>query len=155
MIEQLIPRMMEIWSVFMLDPKVYFPLIGEWLLVLVYFIISGDTEDLADVYAAGITLGFVGFELLPFHDINLGDTTVFLSVALMVYGALLIIAAASGVIPGFIARILGMPSAISFPTLLVILFFESYVPIDMITLIFIGVPFLLLEAVKLIRQLTH
>jgi hypothetical protein len=155
MIEQIIPRIMEIWSVFLIHPKVYFPLIGEWLLVLIYFIISGDTEDLADVYAAGVTLGFVGFELLPFHNITFGDTTVYLSIALMVYGVLLIILAASGSIPGIISRILGMPSAISFPTLLAILYFESAVSIDLLTILIIGAPFLVLEIIKLIRQLTH
>tara|TARA_Y100000310_G_scaffold273417_1_gene288869 strand:- start:269 stop:751 length:483 start_codon:yes stop_codon:yes gene_type:complete len=149
---EIISRMGLLWETFLIEPKVYFAIIGEWFLVLIYFSISQDKEAMADVYAAGVTLGFIGFEILPFHNINFADQTVWLSFGLMLYGLMLIIFSACEKIPNILAKILGMPSAIGLPTMLVVLYFESQVPIDAITIGLLAIPVILLEAVKIFRQ---
>ncbi len=151
---EIMPRMGDIWHVFLEDPKIYFAIIGEWLLVLLYFVISEDKEGMADVYAAGVTLGFIGFELLPFHNIDFADTTVLLSFGLMLYGFMLVIFSAWEKIPNFFVKILAMPSAISLPTMLVVLYFESNIPIDAVTITILATPVVLGEIVKLLRQYT-
>jgi hypothetical protein len=151
---EIISRMGMLWVTFLSEPKVYFVIIGEWFLVLLYFIISEDKEGVADVYAAGVTLGFVGFELLPFHDITFADTTVWLSFALMLYGLMLVIFAAWEKIPDLLAKILGMPSAIALPTMIVVLFFESQVPIDLVTIGILATPVIIFEIFKFLRQYT-
>ncbi|MFC1733839.1 hypothetical protein ACFL6I_26360 [candidate division KSB1 bacterium] len=153
-LSEIIVRMADLWMVFLHDPKVYFAIMGEWLLVLLYFIISEDKEGIADVYAAGVTLAFVGFELLPFYDFTFTDTTVLLSLALMGYGLTLVIFAAWEKIPNILAKILGMPSAISLPTILAVLYFESSIPIDGLTIGILAVPVIILEVVKILRQHT-
>lgn len=154
MIGELFARAGMLGHTFLQDPKVYFAIIGEWFLILIYFIASQDKEGVADVYAAGAALGFVGFELLPLHDFSWGDGTVWLSIAFMVYGVMLVIFAAIEKIPNVIAKILGMPSAIFFPMMLIVLFFESNVPIDLYTVIILLIPVIILETVKILRQHT-
>lgn len=153
-ISELFIRMGMLGSTFLTDPKLYFVIMGEWFLTLLYFIVSEDKEGVADVYAAGVALAFVGFELMPFHDFYLGDATVWLSIGLMLYGVIIIMLAAVKKIPNIIAKVLGMPSIIFFPIMLIVLYFESNVPIDIFTIMILIVPVFILEIVKILRQHT-
>jgi len=146
-------RLGMIWAIFISHPKVYFPLIGEWYLVIIYFMLSRDKESLADVYAAGVTLMFIGFELMPFHDFHIEDPTFYLSVGLMVWGLALVLLAATKVIPEALARILGTPTATALPALLIILAIETDLPIDILSVCIILAPALVLELTKFILQL--
>lgn len=151
-IEEFLTRMGMLGSTFLADPKIYFAIIGEWILILIYFMVSQDKEGLADVYGAGVALGFVGFELMPFHDFYWWDTTVWLSIGLMIYGVAVIILAAAEKIPNIVSRVMGMPSIMFLPIMLIVLYFESNVPIDLYTVIILAIPTIILEAVKLVRQ---
>jgi len=152
LLSDFIARLGDLWAVFLEHPKVYFPIIGEWFLVLLYLIISRTKEGVADVYASGVTLLFIGFELMPFHDIQLSDATVYLSIGLMVWGVLLIIAAAAKFVPDALARVLGSPSATMLPAMLVILAIETKVPIDIVTLLIFAVPVAIMGIIMFIAQ---
>lgn len=154
LISEFLIRMGMLGGVFIAGPKVYFAIIGEWFLTLIYFIVSGDKEGVADVYAAGVALGFVGLELMPFHDFYWGDATVWLSIGLMLYGITVIIFAAVEQIPNIVARVMGMPSLMFFPIMLIVLYVESNIPFDIYTIIILLIPVVILETVKLIRQYT-
>ncbi len=151
----LLERLADVWAVFLHHPKAYFPIIGEWFLTVLYTMISGDHESHAEIYATGVTLGFVGFELLPFEnptEMTFANPIIYVSIVLMVYAVFLIIIAAKEMMPDFLTHIFGSPGALAIPTILALIFFQSEVPIDMMTILIIAVPIAVVEIIKEVRQ---
>ena len=49
-IGEILTRMSMLGSTFIADPKVYFVIMGEWFLILIYFMLIKHKEDIEDVY---------------------------------------------------------------------------------------------------------
>ncbi|MBU0536437.1 MAG: hypothetical protein KKE20_05700 [Nanoarchaeota archaeon] len=113
-----------------------------------------EKEGEEHIYVAGITLGFIGFELIPFEAINFSDSSFWVGAGLIAYGLFLIIMVITQKIPNFIASIIGSPSATIFPTMIILFYFETNIPLDMMTLSILVTPLIVLEIFKILRQYT-
>lgn len=141
-------------------PLVYFPLIGAWLITELYFIVNAEeSHGHTYVMSTGITLIFTAYIISPFAiktiTWHLSELRTLLVLSLFCYGLFLALFGILNKFPPLLAEIFGDPGHSLVPGMMGILYIESNIPFDRITLIIIASPIILLSIIKTIRRIKH
>lgn len=155
---QLIPRLLQIFSIIVKYPGAYLPIIGAWIVTAIYFI-AHPSEKPGFTYAmsTGIAMAFTAvsviFRGVATYSVTIPSAGFFVMLAMIIYGVVLIVLSIFHLLPEILADIFGDPGHVFVPTMLALFFIDGGVPIDLTTLTVIAVPTIVLIAAKYIRML--
>ncbi|MFT4343580.1 MAG: hypothetical protein ACMXYE_02425 [Candidatus Woesearchaeota archaeon] len=160
MISELLYRTIEIWSAFLADPIIYFPLLGSWIITVSYFIINHDEKHgHTYVMSTGIAHIFTAYIISPLAvpDIawNFSDLRIIVVGLLFVYGCVLVIFGITRSVPDFLAEFFGDPGHALIPSLMAILYIHNSIAFDWFTFTVVATPVFILSGIKLYRRIKH
>jgi len=135
MIGTLIERTVEIWAAILGNPLVYMPLIGNWMITALYFIVN-DEERRGHTYvmSSGIAHLFTAYVISPFAKADMSwsfsDVRTLVVTILFAYGLLLVVTGILQKLPEYMTDFFGDPGHALVPGMMAILLVEESIPFD-------------------------